>query len=443
MKLQRFLVLFIIWTYSYTACAQTYWKIETEYGDEILLTIEINKGSSTFEAYTRKNALKDIAGTIIWTLAKTTGKLTYPEIVHIEGKMKQVADSLILTGNFTYFDKQFPFTSIIRGNQFQGFYTDRNRQRKLTGIKLLNNKPIRDYPAIINSAFAIAEKNLANPVWTKSPEWKEFKDKINELKPNIADDYELAASIEWLRKKLPFSTFELNKINPESKPAEKKSKVAIRELNSETVIFDANTFPASLTETDSIAEIFAKKRYANLILDLRGRNSITPCAANQVLNFVSENKGTPGVYLTRKWFSGNTFAPQTKDYNRFLKSFAVACFAPNEFYRESGRFFDISPIQNGFKGKVFIITDSKTSKVSEILVYLLKSEKRATITGQKTAGISSFVEQFPLSKEFHLRLPVAEFYNSLGKSTDKNGIEPDLTVTREDALKYILKNLKK
>ena len=439
MTFKRFLFLAIIWTHSFPAFTQTYWKIENEYGDEILMTIEINKENNTFEAYTRKNALKDIAGTFTWTLAKTTGKLKFPEIVHIEGKINQVTDSLRLTGTFTYFDKQFPFSSTIRGNQFRGFYTDRNRQRKLTGVKLLNNKPIKDYPAVINSAFTVAEKNVVNPEWINSSEWKDFKNKINELKPNIADDYELAASIEWLGKKLPFSPFAINKVNPDTKPAEKKSKPAIRELNSETVIFDVNTFPDNISETDSIAEIVAKKRYTNLILDLRGRNSITGCAANQFLNFVSEKKGTPGIYLTRNWFSGNAVVPQPIDYIRFLKSFAVTCYAPNEFNRERGRYFGITPVQKGFKGKVYIITDNRTSKVSEALVFLLKSEKRATIVGQKTAGMSCLVEQLQVSKGFTLNLPVAEFYNSDGKPANKNGIEPDETVTGEDVLKYVLK----
>ncbi len=441
MMVKSIFLLAIFWAHSLPALSQTYWKVVNEYGDEILLTIEINKPHNTFEAYTRKNALKDIAGTFTYTLAKTAGKLKYPEIVFIEGKVDQKADSMLLTGTFIYFDKQFPFSATIRENQFRGYYTDRNRSRKLTGVKLPGNKPINDYTSIINSAFAIAEKNLANAAWTKSSEWKEFKEKINELKPNIADDYELAASMEWLGKKLLFSPFVINKNNPNSKQDERKNKAAFRELNASTAIFNVNTLPETKQETDSIADLIAKKGYRNLIIDLRGRNSVTPCAANHFLNLISDKNENAGFYLTRKWFSANTFAPKAPDYNKLLKSFTETCFMPNEFNREPGRYFAFLPLQKGFKGKVYVITDSKTSKVSEALVHILKSGKRATIVGQKTAGSTFLVEQLVINKQFKLELPVAEFYTAEGKAMDKNGIEPDVSVAVEDALKYIMKNI--
>lgn len=441
MIVSRFLLLTVFWVLSFPVLSQTYWKVENEYGDEILLTIEINKEKNTFEAFTRKDALKDIAGTFTFTVAKTAGKLKYPEIVFIEGKTQQKSDSLMLTGTFIYFDKQFPFSGSISGNYLRGEYIDRNRPRKLTGVKLPNNKPIKDYTAIINTAFVLAEKNMANPGWVKSDEWSEFKKKINELKPKIADDYELAATMEWLGKKLPFSPFAINKTNPNSNPTEKKNRAFISELTSSTALFDINSLPDTKAETDSIAEVISKKGYQNLIVDLRGRNSITPCAANHLLNLVSNKIGIAGVYLTRKWFSENTSIPKASEYSKVLKSFAEPCFTPNEFYKETGRTLAISPIKKGFKGKIYVITDNRTSKVSEALVYLLKSEKRATIVGQKTVGSPVLVEQLPINKQFKLNLPVAEFYTTDGKTIGKEGIEPDIAVTGEDPLKYIQKNL--
>jgi hypothetical protein len=282
---------------------------------------------------------------------------------------------------------------------------------------------------------------MANQAWVKSGEWAGFKKEINELKSKIADDYEMAAAITWIGKKLPFSPFEISKINPRSKPGENRNQAGIRELNSSTVLFNINSLPGTKQETDSLAEIIANKRYANLIVDLRGRNSVTPCAANQFLNLVSNKGGVAGVYLTRKWFAANAQIPKPQDFNRLLKSFAESCFAPNEFYLEPGRALTITAVKKGFKGKVYVITDARTSKVSEALVYLLKTEKRATVAGQKTAGTTFLVEQLHINKQFKLTLPVAEFYTSEGKTTGKEGIEPDVKVTGEDALQYIQKNI--
>ena len=437
----KYLILIIFATHSFCSFSQTWWKVENENGDEILLTIEINREKNTFAAFTRKDALKDIAGTFTYTLAKTAGKLKYPEIVFIEGTTQNNKDSIQLTGTFTYFDKQFPFSGTIRGNNLKGSYIDRNRPRTLKGTKLPDNKTIKDYPTIINTAFSIAEKNMADPGWLKSGEWVEFKKKINELKPKIADDYELAAVIEWHGKKLPFSPFVINKTNPNSKPSENINRAAIREFSSTTALFDINTLPGTKHETDSIAEVISKKGCQNLVVDLRGRNSITPCAANHFLNLVSDKSSVAGVYLTRKWFSGNTSIPKAPEYSKVLRSFAETCPTPNEFYKETGRTLAVSPIKNGFKGKVYVITDNRTSKVSEALIYILKSEKRATIVGQKTVGSPFLVEQLPINKQFKLNLPVAEFYTADGKTTIKDGIEPDIKVAGEDALKYTQKNL--
>ena len=113
----RILFLIFFAVQSFCSFSQTYWKIENEYGDEILLTIEFDNEKNTFEAFTRKNALKDIAGSFTYTLAKTAGKLKYPEIVFIEGTTQNKKDSLHLNGTFTYFDKQFPFSAAIKDNR--------------------------------------------------------------------------------------------------------------------------------------------------------------------------------------------------------------------------------------------------------------------------------------------------------------------------------------
>ncbi len=439
--MNRILLLILLVLQSFCAFTQTYWKIENEYGDEILLTIELNAAKNTFTAYTRKEALKDIAGSITFTLAKTAGKLKYPEIVFIEGTTWKKADSLLLTGTFTYFDKQFPFSASVYKNQFKGFYTDKNRQRALTGTKLPGNKPLKDYQNIINTSIALAEKNLANPHWLKSGEWKDFSKKMNELKPKMADDYEMAASVEWNGKKLPFTPFEISKINPRLKTSETKKNSIFRELNAKTVLLDVNSLPVTKPAFDSLAVVIGKRGFENIILDLRGRNSINPAAANYFANFISKKTITAGVFLTRKWFNSNPAVPDTKESERLFKSFGETGYKPNSFFSEMGRTFKIVPAQNSFKGKVFVLTDSKTSKVSEVLVHILKIEKLAVIVGQKTKGTALLAERLPVTSEFELIIPVAEFYATNGKPVEMKGIEPDKTVSNEDILQYVLKNL--
>ena len=426
---------------AFPSFTQTFWKIRNEYGDEILLTIDLNQAKQTFEAYTRKDALKDIAGTFTYTLAKTAGKLKYPEIVFIEGKTQQKKDSLMLTGTFTYFDKQYPFSAAISGNSFRGKYTDRNKSRSLTGVKLPNSKPIRDYQYIINTAFALTEKNILNKAWLKSDEWLDFRKKIDELKPKIADDYELAASFVWLGKKLPFPSYEISKKGSSGKIPRRKNVVSMRELKPNTVLFDVNSLPSTKKEIDSIAAIIAKKGYSNLIIDLRGRRSLNPNAANELLNFLSDKSFIAGVFLTRKWFDTNILIPKVPESAKLFKSFSDGSLKEGEFYKETGRVLNIVPRAKTFQGKVYVLTDSKTSRASEVLAFVLQKEKIASLVGQKTSGASVLFENLRINDEYDLVLPVAEFYNTESKSLNKDGIEPDKIVSGEDALTFILKSL--
>lgn len=435
-------LLFTIWVlHSFCSFCQTYWKIDAEHGDEILLTVVVNNENKSFEAFTRKNALKDIAGVFTYTLARAAGKIKYPEIVFIQGKTQSKKDSLLLSGTFNYLDRQYPFSASISGNSFKGKYTDRNRIRPMTGVKMPNDKPIKDYQSIINSAFSLTEKNILNPPWLKSDAWLDFKKKINELKPTISDDYELAASFMWLGRKLPFSTYEINKNRPQDKITFRKNVAAIRELKPNTVLVDVNTMPSTKKEMDSIAVIIAKKGYSNLIIDLRGRRSLNLAAANECLNYLSAKAFVAGVFLTRKWFDSNVLIPRPQDYLKLFKNISDGRLKEEELYKESGRVLNGIPRAQTFKGKVYVLTDSKTSKVSEVLADVLRKEKIASVVGQKTAGATILVEDLMINDEYDLVLPVADFYHCEGKSLNKIGVDPDRIVSGEDALKYILKTL--
>jgi hypothetical protein len=437
----KILLSFCIIIQSFNSLSQTFWKIKIEEEDEILLTIDINTENKTFEAYTRKDALKDLAGTFIFTLAKAAGRLKYAEIVFMEGKVQSKGDSLVLVGKFNYFDKQYPFTASISGMSFKGQYLDsRGRSHQLTGIKVADGKPIKDYASIINHAFSITEKTLLNPLWLKSDEWVDFRKKVNILMPGISDDYELAATFYWLGKKLPFSPYEIGKTG-HNRQAGRKIEVTEMETKSGGAALYLNTLPVTIKAMDSIVTIINRNRYSNLIIDLRGRNRIYPDAANELLNYLSDKTFYAGAFLTRKWFETNTYIPTTGDFEKKLKSDPETGNNIGELYNGPARFLNIVPTGKNFKGKAFILTDSRTSRVSEALVYIIKKSGIATIVGQKTAGALILSENIRINNEYDLNLPVSDFYTDDGKNLNKNGIYPDIQLSGEDALKYVLKML--
>ena len=422
--------------------SQSYWKIENEHHDEILLTVDLNRAKGTFEAFTRKDALKDIAGTFTYTLAKAAGKLKYPEIVFIEGKTHNSKDSLLLTGTFYYFDKQYPFSASITGNRFAGKYMDtKNKPHPLTGIKLPDNRPLKDYPSIINSAFLTTEKYLLKASWLKSGEWLSFREKMNELKPKISDDYELAASFFWLGKKLPFSPYEISKSDLSDDSPVRKNQVSIRELKPSAALLEANMLPVTRHQVDSIASIIDQKGFTRLIIDLRGNFRQNPFAANELVSYISSKAIDAGVYLTRKWFETNRILPASGVCETLPKGFPDGNYANGDLCKIAGSCLRIVPRSKTFRGKVYVLTDSKTSKVFEALIRALKNDKIATIVGQKTAGFSMLAEKIKVNKEYELVLPVADFYTCDGKNLEQTGVDPDIAVSGEDAMKYILKSL--
>jgi len=57
-------------------------------------------------------------------------------------------------------------------------------------------------------------------------------------------------------------------------------------------------------------------------------------------------------------------------------------------------------------------------------------------------SISCFSQSFwKIENEYDLILPDSDYYTCEGKSLNKIGIEPDITVSGEDALNYVLKTL--
>jgi len=442
MKIFKNLILTVLVLQAFSSHSQSYWKIEIENGNEILLTLDINTEKKTFTAFTRKGALKELGGIISYTLAKAAGRIKYAEIVYIEGKIQNSNDSLLLNGTFHYFEKQYQFSATISEIRFKGRYLDnKNKVHQLTGIKMLTAQPIKDYVSIINAAFSITERTLFNREWLKSDEWLSFRKRVNELKPKISDDYELAATFYWLGKKLPFSPFEISRTSPQKKLTERKGMTGLREIKANTAIFDQNTLPVNKKEMDSLGVIIEKKGYRNLIIDLRGNARLNPCTANILGNYLSDKPFVAGVYLTRKWFDGNKTIPGVQEYIKSFKSLSDPDFIVGELHKEPGRYLNIVPNRKSFGGKVYILTNSKTTKAAEVLIYVLKRGGVATIIGEKMTAVSILSESLLISSEYELVLPVSDFYNVDRKKLNKIDVEPDMIVSGEDALRYILKIL--
>ena len=171
---------FILIFLSISSFSQTHWRIKNENDEELLLTIKIDQKKQTFQAHTRKDALKDIAGTFTYYAARTAGILKYPEIIHIEGKISLQGDTTLYSGTLIQYDDPFQFSAKTRKNKFDGKIVDTKGGAKLLqGEKVSSDKPLRDYASLIDKAFLYTEKYYYDRNLSDLSEWKDFKEKVD------------------------------------------------------------------------------------------------------------------------------------------------------------------------------------------------------------------------------------------------------------------------
>lgn len=427
---------------SFSSFSQTnFWRIEVEGGEELLLTMIKNPEYQSFEAYTRKDALKDLAGTFTYLAAKAVGKVKFPELVHSFGRFFVISDTTYYTGSFDYLDKSYLLTVKTAKNSFIGKITDNKKKiHPLAGDKLETDKPLKNYPAMIANALSMTEKYYFDPGLSSSAEWQNFKTKVNDLKFRIADDWELAANFYWYGKKLPMP-YKIEKTEKDLSEPQKKKTYFLKEVKPKTGLIELASLPEEPAAMDQLFRDIQKKDYANLVIDARGKNSPQLSAAILFANHLTNRSGFWGFYLTRKWADTNNSVPKQADYERVLKNFNTLQNKTNQLYQEPGFYLKTEPALPTFKGKIYVLIDSQTSKVSEAMSIWLKSEKIATIVGHKSAGLPMLTETLTIEKQYLLSLQTAQFYDKEGKNYFNQGIEPDSQVTGDDALSFLLKKI--
>ena len=426
---------------SFNGMSQTYWRLENENKEEILLTIKADVKNMTFVAFTREDALKELAGTFTYMLAKTAGKLKYPEIVHSNGKISIIKDTTFYSGTFYYLDKTYTFTAKTWQNSFVGTIVDnRNRQHPLQGDKVLSNKPLKDYGAIIDRAFNLTEKYYYDRKLQSTSEWKSFKNEVNKVKTNIADDYELVATLYWYGKKLPMGQYEIRKIFIREAIPNRPKNPSTRELNPKTILLDLGNLPEDARGMEEVFIHIQKGNFANLVIDARGRRNISLHSALFLCDQLTNKPILWGSYLTKLGYDPYGKTPVNPELETSLKNFRLMP-KNNEILMGNGVYLKTEPAVPGFKGKVYLIIDHRTSKVAEGLAIWLKKENIATLVGEESSGSSMMTQTIDLDKQYQITIQVAQFLDREGKSYVNIKTAPDMVVNEGDALNFLLKKI--
>lgn len=435
----RLIVFCLLAIISIDCFSQSYWRVENERGEELLLTINVDPDNLTFETHTRKDALKDMAGSFMYMLAKTAGKIKYPELMHGEGKISFQSDTTFYTGNIDYPDKLFTLKAKTWHDNFFGLLTDnKNKTTVLIGKKLDSDKPLRDYPSLINLSFSMVETFYWDPNILKSSDWQNFKNEINDFKFKIADDYEMAMMMMWLGKKLTQIPHEIKKLSRKTTDLQQKKSSPLKIANDKKALLFLNQLPTNNEEMAQIFKEISEKNIEILILLAEGNRNLTLNSALLLANHLTAQPTIWGCYLTRKWQETKSTVPQPFTYEIVLKNPLTLSGFTNESFSEKGFFLKTAPVLPIFNGKVYLLINKSTSNVAEALAIYLKNEKLATLVGQQSAGSPELTNIFNLDKQYRITIPFAQFYDKNGRSYHGIGVEPDMPVEK-DATGYVLK----
>jgi len=108
-------------------------------------------------------------------------------------------------------------------------------------------------------------------------------------------------------------------------------------------------------------------------------------------------------------------------------------------YTEEFWTFDSLEIKKRPDVPVFVLTSKKTFSGGEEFAYNLKTQKRATVIGAKTAGGANPGYTFRINENFNIFIPTGRSINPVtGTNWEGKGVEPDINIKENEALSFAL-----
>jgi len=428
------------------------WLIELRHDDIGLVRTVMHfvTDSNTLEAYTRQNADKDILGGWTAMMGRTfTSGFKNGSLLHIEqGSFAAGKDTIKLVGILTSAMGSYGVKGYVHGHELFATLSNGSGGYKgtLSGRRERATKPMEDYPLLFEKALTLTEDNIYNKELLKTSAWSTFVKDMRAVCPRLQDDLEMVFAFFYFVGKLPISHYALLKPLPEKAETLQnyKQRYLFEEKKPGIAYLKINTFEGSASEIDSLTSLIGQKSYPYLIVDLRNNPGGSIEAGMRFTTWLADTTFYGGIFLTQKYFNKHNSPPGIDDYALF-PHFSEANFnlILEGIHNTEGLCLKIVPAAHTYKGKVFILTNSRTASTCEPLVYGLQQQKRATVIGEKTAGAMLNGELFKLEKGFSMFIPTADYYTADGFRIDQQGVQPDIETNKEDALAYTLQHLVK
>ena len=204
----------------------------------------------------------------------------------------------------------------------------------------------------------------------------------------------------------------------------------------ETAVLTVNTMIGldTIEEIDAAYEEIARKGAESLIIDLRANHGGT-FAIRPLVAHLIDKPHNAGSFVGQLW---------NKDHAQPPTGAELADIAPWDGWSILGFWADISsdpvirvqfmPVENPYKGPVYVLTSHQTASAAELATDALKSSGRATIIGETTAAEMLSQKPFDIPGGLLLYLPVADYYSTTNGRIEGTGVTPHIEVKAADAM---------
>lgn len=421
-------------------------------GQEMAVRMDFEpRGAGRWEAFSRPGAIDEFLGWRKAMLARVAGKRPpRGALVRIEnGTATQVGDSVRIRGRLASpFLGEHHLDGTIHGGRLRAELR-RDSLGATTGtleaVPAGGDRPVRDYRALAATVRRTVSERIYDPQLVRRADWRDFLDELDRRLGRARDDVDAMAAFYAIRPRLRTSHFDLFR-NPEMAGTPLDSLLRAQSGDPATLV--AVTFPAPGVAllrvrrwdrvTPLVARAFARidsARPHTLVIDIRGNPGGDVSSASAAAHLLRDST-TIGVFLGRKWYAAHREPPTAAELAS-LPTISNDESVGTVLYgvREHGALVGVVPPERPrFDGTVYVLIDKETGSASEPLAYLLKSTRRATLVGERTAGAMLSAPPQGIGDGWVLRVPEADYFAADGTRLEGVGVEPDVAAGAAGAL---------
>lgn len=183
----------------------------------------------------------------------------------------------------------------------------------------------------------------------------------------------------------------------------------------------------------------ARQQPAVLVVDLR-ENPGGDLSAMLVAGYIVSEPIQGGLFLARKWWDEHDSVPPPAEWESLPRLSEPDLDAFQRTLAEEGVVVGVVPPLEPRYGKpVYLLTSGRTGSAAEPLVVMLQAVGRATVVGERTAGMTLSSTKVDLADGWAVRFPAADYFTAQRARLEGAGVQPDVAVPAGQALEWALR----